>query len=261
MAEIIDLNEQLLPAYLCCLEEWSDDMKDAGDHKARWYERMKINGLRVKIAVEEGQPCGMIQYLPIEHCEAQGNGLYFIKCIWVHGHRQGIGNRQRKGMGAALLAAAEADARDLGAKGMAAWGIVLPFWMKAAWFRRHGYLPVDRNGIMQLLWKPFTHDATPPTWIRQRKQPELVSGKVTMTALIDGWCPALNITFERAKRAAGEFGDRVLFREIDTRNRQTFLEWGTSDTVFLNHKSLNVGPPLSYRKIRDRIEKQVRRLK
>lgn len=261
MAEIVDLNEQLLPAYFCCLEEWSDDMQDAGDHKARWYERMKTKGLRVKIAVEEGQPCGMIQYLPIEHCEAQGNGLYFIKCIWVHGHRQGIGNRQRKGMGVALLAAAEADARNLGAKGMAAWGIVLPFWMKAAWFRRHGYLPVDRNGIMQLLWKPFTPDATPPVWIRQRKQPELVSGKVTMTALIDGWCPALNITFERAKRAAGEFGDRVLFREIDTQNRQTFLEWGTSDTVFLNHKPLNAGPPLSYRKIRDRIAQQVRRLK
>jgi len=261
MAEIVDLNEQLLPAYLCCLEDWSEEMKDAGDYKARWYERMKANGLRVKIAVEDGQPCGMIQYLPIEHCEALGEGLYFIKCVWVHGHKQGIGNRQHRGTGVALLAAAEADARELGAKGMAAWGILLPFWMKAAWFRRRGYAPVDRSGVMQLLWKPFTPEAVPPKWIRQQRQPDLTPGKVTITALIDGWCPSMNITFERAKRAAGEFGDCVLFQEIDTQDRQTFLEWGTSNIVFLNRKPLNYGPPLSYEKIRKSIEKQVRRLR
>jgi len=31
-------DEQL---YFCCLEDWSDEMKEAGDHKQRWYERMK----------------------------------------------------------------------------------------------------------------------------------------------------------------------------------------------------------------------------
>jgi len=85
-------------------------------------------------------------------------------CIWVHGHKQGRGNFQGHGMGSALLDAAEADARALGAKGLAAWGLWLPFWMKASWFKRHGYRKADRQGIAVLLWKPFTGDAQPPRW-------------------------------------------------------------------------------------------------
>jgi len=46
---------------------------------------------------------------------------------------------QGRGIGSALLEAAENDARELGAKGMAAWGLWLPFWMKASWFKKHGY--------------------------------------------------------------------------------------------------------------------------
>ena len=38
----------------------------------------------------------------------------------------------KRGMGKALLAAAEEDARALGTKGMAAWGVWLPSWMKAS---------------------------------------------------------------------------------------------------------------------------------
>jgi GNAT superfamily N-acetyltransferase len=64
-------------------------------------------------------------------------GLYFVYCIHVPGHKQGRGNFQGHGMGTALLCAAEEDARRLGAKGMAAWGVWLPFWMKASWFKKH----------------------------------------------------------------------------------------------------------------------------
>lgn len=261
MADIIDLNDDVLPAYLCCLEEWSEDIKEAGDHKACWYRHMREQGLRVKIAREDGAACGMIQYLPIEHSEVEGQDLYFIYCIWVHGHKQGVGNHQRRGLGKALLAAAEEDARALGAKGIAAWGVILPFWMKASWFRKRGYRPVERAGIMQLLWKPFTPDAQPPKWIKPRQQPQPAPSKVTVTAFLGGWCPAMNCTFERAKRAAAEFGDRVEFRQIDTLDRQTFLEWGISDAIYLDNKPINTGPPPSYEKIRGLIEKQVRRLK
>ena len=119
----------------------------------------------------------MIQYLPIEHSPAQGSGLYFILCVWVHGYKQGRGNFQKKGMGTALLEAAEADARALGAAGMAAWGVVLPFWMRASWFRKHGYRKADTLGMMALVWKPFTADAAPPAWIRPRKKPARKKGR------------------------------------------------------------------------------------
>ena len=48
--------------YCLCLEDWSPEMREAGDHKRAWYERMKGKGLRVKLALDEaGTVGGMIQ--------------------------------------------------------------------------------------------------------------------------------------------------------------------------------------------------------
>jgi thiol-disulfide isomerase/thioredoxin len=143
---------------------------------------------------------------------------------------------------------------------MAAWGLSLPFWMKAAWFRKHGYRGADRQFISALVWKPFTDDATVPHWVRQKKAVAGVPGKVSVTAFKNGWCPAQNITFERAKRAAAEFGDKVVFHEIDTTDPQTFEEWGIADGVFIDGKLVNRGPPLSYARLQKLIERRVKRL-
>jgi hypothetical protein len=128
-------------------------------------------------------------------------------------------------MGKALLQAAEADAREMGAKGMAARGVFLPFWMKASWFKKQGYSKVDRQGISVLLWKPFTDDAAPPKWMERAKIPETPSGKVTVTAFSNGWCQVQNIVVQRAKKAAADFGEEVVFREIDTSDRNELREW------------------------------------
>jgi hypothetical protein len=162
-------------------------------------------------------------------------------------------------MGRALLAAAERDVAERGAKGMAAWGLALPFWMKASWFRKQGYRRVDRDGIAVLLFKPFTDDAVEPKWIRQRRTPAREPDRVAVTAFCNGWCPAQNIAFERTKRAAAEFGDDVVFREIDTSDRATFLEWGIADGVFVDGKRLRYGPPPPYERIKKRIRRHVAR--
>jgi hypothetical protein len=185
---------------------------------------------------------------------------YFILCVWVHGHKQGRGNFQKKGMGTALLEAAEADARELGAKGMAAWGVVLPFWMRASWFKKHGYKKADKLGMMALLWKPFVADAQPPVWIKAKKKPHAETGKVVVTGFLNGWCPAMSMVHERARRAAMELGPQVEFREIRTADRGTFLEWGMADALFIDGKEVRNGPPPKYEKIRKKIEKQVKKL-
>ncbi len=41
---IIDLNEKHLPLYFVCLEDWSEEMKEAGNHKKVWYNKMKDKG-------------------------------------------------------------------------------------------------------------------------------------------------------------------------------------------------------------------------
>jgi GNAT superfamily N-acetyltransferase len=258
---IVDLDETTKPLFCLCLEDWSDEMKEAGDRRCRWVDRLTARGLRAKLALDDaGTPGGMIQYLPIEESTVDGAGLYFIPCVWVHGHKKGRGDYQGRGMGRALLAAAEDDARAHGAKGMAAWGLWLPFWMKASWFRRHGYRSVDRDGLASLLWKPFASDAQPPRWYRRTAKPlELTPGRVNLTCFVNGWCTVGNLTAERARRVAGEFGDRVVYREVDTSEPRTVAEWGLADALFVNGKRLMTGPPVTAERLRKVIGRRVAR--
>lgn len=259
--KIIDLTEEHQQLFFECLEDWSDEIKEAGSHKACWYEKMKDKGLGVKLAKDDQDHIGgMIQYIPIEHSPAEGLDLYFIPCIWVHGHKKGRGNFQKKGMGKALLKAAEEDVQKRGTKGLVAWGVSMPFWMRAAWYKKQGYKKVDSLKGTVLLWKTFKDDAVPPRWVKLKKKPQGESGKVIVTAFHNGSCSVQGMNFERAKRAAAEFGNRVEFRGIDTFDRAVFLEWGIYDGLFIDNKQIRTGPPPSYKKIRKKIAKQVKKL-
>jgi GNAT superfamily N-acetyltransferase len=258
--KIVDLDEKNVGLFCLCLEDWSNEAKEAGDKRKEWYEKKKKRGLRAKLALDEkGTIGGMIQYLPIEESFINGEGLFFIHCIWVHGHKQGRGDFRGNGMGISLLEAAEDDARKLGAKGIAAWGLALPFWMRASWFKKHGYKKADRQGMAVLLWKPFSKDVKKPKWLPiNKKKPELTPGKVTVTSYVNGWCMAQNLAYERGKRAAVEIGDSVIFREIDTSDPKILRETGISDALFIDHKQVRTGPPPKYDKIKKEIKKRIR---
>ena len=95
----IDLSPEQERLYFVCLEDWPGaDVAEAGDHKARWFERMRGRGLRVKLTLDaNGCVGGMIHYVPIEHSPAVGRGLEVILCIWVHGHAPGAGTSRGAG--------------------------------------------------------------------------------------------------------------------------------------------------------------------
>lgn len=259
---IIDLTPEHEDRYFICLEDWSEDMKESGNKKQLWYNKIKNHGLRVKLALDDQDVVGgMIQYVPIEYSVAEGKDLYFINCIWVHGYKQGRGDFRKKGMGKALLKAAEEDVKNMGMKGIVAWGLSIPVWMKASWYKKHGYKKIDKQGMMTLVWKPFAVDAIPPKWIREKKKPEKIPCQVTVTAFVNGWCPAQNLAYERAKRAAAELGEKVVFHEIDTFEPAVCRNYGMGDALFIDNKQVSTGPPPSYKKIRRKIEKKLRKIR
>jgi hypothetical protein len=81
-----------------------------------------------------------------------------------------------------------------------------------------------------------------------------------VTGLLSGWCPAMSLVHERARRAAAELGPAVEFREVRTDDRAAFLEWGMSDALFIDGKELRSGPPPKYARIRGKIARKLKKL-
>jgi GNAT superfamily N-acetyltransferase len=258
---IIDITPETESQYFCCLEEWSDEMKEAGDRKLQWYNFMKDKGLKVKFIQDDaGVIAGMIQYVPIEFSMFEGKNLYVVLCIWIHGYKEGRGDYRKRGMGTALLKAAEDDSRQLGADGLVTWGLGIPVFMRASWFKSKGYTVTDKDGMIKLLWKPFNEKATPPRFIKKKKQPAIGKGKVNVTMFRNGWCPNYNIACERAIRASKEFPGKINLQEFNTTDKEVFREWGISDALYIDGKEVWSGPAPSFNKIRKKIEKRVRKI-
>ena len=60
--KVVDLADEYKELYFVCLEDWSEEMKEAGSHKENWCNKMKNMGLRVKLATDDyGMVGGMIQ--------------------------------------------------------------------------------------------------------------------------------------------------------------------------------------------------------
>jgi GNAT superfamily N-acetyltransferase len=261
--EIVDLCPERREDFLLCLEPWSDDIRVGHDLKARWTACMEPHGLVVKLAVDDaGATIGMIQAWPIERSWILGQDLYVIGCTWVHGHKgKGVGDRRGSGAGRLLLRAAEDEVRARGAKGMAAWGLWLPFWMRASWYRKQGYRKADRLGMAQLVYKPFEDGVEPPRFLRPVKKPEPIPGRVRVTSFSQGWCCVQNIQSERARIVCERLGGEVVYERIDTSDRDTLLEWGHADALFVDGKDVSSGPPPSEEKIEKLIRKRLARLR
>ncbi len=258
--KIIDLDKRYEPLYCNCLIGDPERLKDAGDYKRRWYETMKPRGLKVKLALDDaGEPVGMVQYAPVAESPVTGKDMYYLYCIWVINDKRFRGNHQKMGFGTALLDAFEEDARQSGRKGVIVWGLSLPVFMPARWFKKHGYQEVARQGMQVLLWKAWGQDVTPPSWIRPHKLPAPTPGKSTVTCFCGGWCLEVNQSFSRTKRVIAEVGRDFDFQEIDTTDRKTFDEYGLSDALFIDGKEMPLGPAPSYAKIKRAIQKSVKK--
>jgi len=250
---VLPVSEENRNSFCVCLEEWSAEIGEAGNGRCLWYEKMKDRGLGALMVKDgDGTLSGMIQYLPSEYVPLTKGNYYFIYCIWVHGHKQGIGDRRGRGMGTALLRAAEEDVRARGAEGLAAWGLSLPFWMKASWYRKQGYRRVQKQGMRELLWKPFIPDAEPPRWLEPTPLPEEfygTPGRVRVHSFTNGICPVTNLANIRAAAVATRWGDRVDFRETDTFEPEVLRQWGRDNALYVNGKEMTIGPPITEKKI------------
>ena len=240
MISVVDWNSRHQSAYCCCLGDHDECLRSGARLKRYWIQKMSLNGLECKIAIDEyKQPIGMIEYVPMRVAPAEGDGYYFINCIHVIGPKHPRGTFRNRGVGKALLKVCEDDAVEHGAKGVAAWGWIRAPGMKASWFEKQGYKFADRKGHKELLRKKFARDAERPRWIAKKPSPMLDPDIFTITAYISGQCPIMNYRFSQLRKISAEFGGLIQFNCKPTMTKESMLQYGTNDAIFVGKKLLN----------------------
>jgi ribosomal protein S18 acetylase RimI-like enzyme len=259
--QIVDLDPEHEDVFLRCLKVDDRTFGEGVPLKRAWLDRHRDGGVGVKLAIDDdGAVAGMIQYSQKELAPfvVADGGTWVIHCIWVHVYEGGIGNRGGRGMGPALLRAAEEDMRSRGARGVAAWGIQADQWMNAPWFEGHGYRRVDEQGWLALTFKAFDPDVDDPRFLAEVRRPEAIPGKVRVSSFCIGWCTSGNLNHEWAKRASEELGDAVVFEHYDTSDPAVAAEWGISTGIFVDGEQYPVDGTETYEKVREFIGQRIR---
>jgi GNAT superfamily N-acetyltransferase len=261
---IESLSDKSLEPYYSCLEEWAKEMKEAGNLKRCWVEKMKDRGLGVQMACNsKGEYVGMIQYVPSEFTAVAGEGNYHIHCCWVHAYKgKGVGDWRKKGIGKALLLAAEDDIRSRGGRSVSAWGLSIPVWMKASWYKKQGYRAADKDGIALLMWKALSEDAVKPEWRKASSDLNPKSDKkLNVISYINGVCPAANIGHERIKWILKDYEDSVEYSVFENIEPEEIQKRGITDALYINGKSIPLGPPPKEKMLRKVLDKEIKKIR
>ena len=258
---LVDIDATTQDTFFRCLHEEQPANPDIAAARRRFYERHRPHGLRAKVLIDdEERVVGLCQYIPIEHSPFEGCDLLTILCVWVHGYEHLVGNQQGRGYGRFILDQIEADARDSGFMGVAAWGKDFPNWNPASFYEHMGYHRVATQGQDVLMWRPFTADSLPPRFMEL--QPLATrADRITITAFASGWCGGGVDYCLQARAAASDLADVVDYVEVDTCDTEVMRAHGIGDGVFVDGDRFRAdGPPFTADELRAEIrQRQARR--
>lgn len=213
----------------------SDETDSAAERRLAWLRRMYERGLRVKVAVLDGNQVGFLYVIPIEICPwgPLGRDLSVIPCLFVKEEAQ------RKGAGQALITEAEKETRRQGRKGVVTTAYYHDFWfMPASFFERCGFSVVIRKGETAILWKVFDSSAEPPKLLKRNYQFRPAAGKVVVDLFWNTFCQTSNIEAQRVREVAAEFGDAVVLNEYCADFREVLSSYQNPRGIFINGKEI-----------------------
>jgi predicted N-acetyltransferase YhbS len=223
----------------------------AGERRARLLRTMREDGTRIKVALLDAKPVAFLYVLPIEHSPwgPHGRDLAFVPCLFVP---EAVKDR---GIGEALVAEAEKEARTQGRKGIATYAYYGGSWfMPAAYFEKLGFVAAARKGDAAILWKAFDASAEAPRFLLRNYGFEPVPGKVVVDLFYNEFCLTSGTEARRVREVAGEFGDRVLLNEHDAGDPEALARHGVVRAIFVNGKEIGWGYDAPREGIREAIE-------
>ena len=220
----------------------SQEIDACGRRRVAWLRGMYDKGLRVKVATLGGDPAGFLYMIPIEICPwgPFGESLSVIPCLVILERAKG------RGVGRALVAAAEEEARGQGRKGIATIAYYHDFWfMPTAFFEKCGFTEAQRRGKEAVLWKVFTPATDAPLAVPRMLERsyhfEPMAGKVVVDLFWNTFCETSDIEAQRVREVAAEFGDSVMLREHCAEDRAILCRYQTDRAIFVNGVEIGWG--------------------
>jgi GNAT superfamily N-acetyltransferase len=255
--EVIDLTEEHMPFVGHCthIDDSNEEIKRVAGVRERWLQDAMAGGLRVKVAMDSGQPVGFAHCLPIELGAPgmSGADLMTVPCLTLKYDRV-YAEKRGSGYGRALMEAVEAEARKE-KKGVAVLAYDHDFWfMPASFFRRLGYRQVAREGSAVIMLKGF-EPVRPPVIHRPNYRPEPVPGRVAVDAFWHPICMTAIVEIHRVREVCAEYGERVLLREFNCGDKRVLERYQTSRALFINGEPRAWG----YEAPRDELRREIER--
>jgi len=227
----------------------SEEADACGQRRAAWLNTMYDEGVRAKVALHDGQRVGFLYVMPIETSPwgPLGKDLMVIPCLYVQ--EKG----KDRGMGRALIEAAEEEARRQGKKGLVTIAYYHDFWfMPASFFERVGFSKVRSRtvpaegpnaflGQKAILWKVLDPSAQPPEFLKPKHAFEPVPGKVVVDLFWNAFCQTSNIEAQRVREVAAEFGDLVVLREYAADDQAILLRYQIPRAILVNGREIGWG--------------------
>jgi GNAT superfamily N-acetyltransferase len=216
----------------------SQEHDACGRRRLAWLHAMHDRGLRALVAQLDGQPAGFAYVMPIEVSPwgPLGRDVMVLNCLFV------LLPSQHKGIGHALLAAAEDETRRQGRKALVTTAYYHDFWfMPATFFEACGFTAAARKDTRAILWKVFDPTAQPPELLERQQRFEPVSGKVVVELFWHTFCLTSNVEAQRVRQVAAEFGDRVVLREYCADNPEVLRKYQTPRAIYVNGREIGWG--------------------
>jgi GNAT superfamily N-acetyltransferase len=228
----------------CTHTHESEEMDSSAGRRLAWLRAMHKNGLRVKVATLDGERAGFLHVIPIEFCPwgPLGRDLLVIPCL--------VSVNKGHGVGEALLAAAEEEARRQGRKGIVTIGYYHDFWfMPASFFEANGFSKcggakagyIDSKSRAAVLWRAFDEHAEAPVLLKPNYKFKPIQGHVVIELFWNAFCQTSNIEAQRVREVAAEFGDLVALNEYSTDDRPLLLRHQISRGIFINGREIYWG--------------------